>query len=177
MTAMDAVREAIASGVRFGLDGGQWPLIRAGRHRGGPRFRARKKPPSVAYLEGWRDVLSPEVRARLLASMDAGRLVVVCGAGLSMAPPSNLPSARRVAEMCFDEYALTADPHCNPALRENLESLAEHFAALNTLKTVFIEHLVPWPAFVCPPNPGHAAIADFLITRAAVAGLSSNYDY
>ena len=108
--------------------------------------------------------------------MDAGRLVVVCGAGLSMASPSNLPSARRVAEMCFDKYALAADPHCDPALRQNLESLAEHFAALTTLKTMFIEHLVPWLAFVRPPNPGHAAIADFLITRAAVAGLSSNYD-
>jgi hypothetical protein len=120
--------------------------------------------------------LSPEVRARLLASMDAGRLVVVCGAGLSMAPPSNLPSARRVAEMCFDKYASTADPQCDPALRENLEALAEHFATLNTLKTVFIEHLVPWPDFARPSNPGHAAIADFLITRAAVAGLSSNYD-
>jgi hypothetical protein len=120
--------------------------------------------------------VSPEVRAHLLASMDAGRLVVVCGAGLSMAAPSNLPSARRVAEMCFDEYALTADPNCNLALRKNLEALAEHFVALNTLKTIFIEHLVPWQAFVRPSNRGHAAIADFLITRAAVAGLSSNYD-
>ena len=108
--------------------------------------------------------------------MDAGRLVVVCGAGLSMAPPSNLPSAGRVAEMCFDKYALTADPDCDPALRQNLQALAEHFAARNTLKTVFIQNLVPWPDFVRPPNPGHAAIADFLITRAAVASLSSNYD-
>lgn len=108
--------------------------------------------------------------------MDAGRLVVICGAGLSMAPPSNLPSARRVAEMCFETYRLTVDPHCNPALRENLEALAEHFVGLNTLKATFIERLVPWPEFVKPPNPGHAAIADFLITKLAAAGLSSNYD-
>jgi hypothetical protein len=93
-----------------------------------------------------------------------------------MAPPSNLPSARRIAELCFDAYCLTADPDCDPALRHNLEGLAEHFAALNTLKTYFIEHLVPWSAFARPSNPGHAAIADFLVTRAAVAGLSSNYD-
>ena len=98
-------------------------------------------------------MLAPEEKARLLASMDAGRLVVVCGAGLSMAPPSSLPSARRVAEICFDAYCQTADPHCDPALRENLEALAEHFAALNTLTTMFIEHLVPWPAFVRPSNP------------------------
>ena len=108
--------------------------------------------------------------------MDAGRLVVLCGAGLSMAPPSNLPSARRVAELCFDAYQVRVNPFIDPALRQNLEALAEHFVALNTLKTQFIENLVPWSEFVRKPNPGHAAIADFLITKIVVAGLSSNYD-
>lgn len=120
--------------------------------------------------------MTPETITRLLASMNAGRLLVVCGAGLSMAPPSSLPSAWRVAEQCFDKYRLEADPNCDLALRNNLEALAEHFAGLNTLQSVFIEHLVPWSAFVRPSNNGHAAIADFLITRAAVAGISSNYD-
>lgn len=108
--------------------------------------------------------------------MDAGRLVVVCGAGLSMAPPSSLPSARRLAEMCFDHYRLTADPNCDLALRGDLEAFAEHFVGLNTLKPVFIDRLVPWIAFTRPYNAGHSAIADFLITRAFVAGLSTNYD-
>lgn len=120
--------------------------------------------------------MTPADRARLLASMSAGRLVILCGAGLSMAPPSSLPSAWRVAEMCFDEYRLTVDPLIDPALRNNLEALAEHFAGLKTLRAVFIEHLVPWNEFVRPPNPGHAAVADFLITKIVVAGLSSNYD-
>lgn len=120
--------------------------------------------------------LTPETITRLLASMNAGRLLVVCGAGLSMAPPSSLPSAREVAERCFDKYRLESDPTCNLVLRNNLEVLAEHFASLSTLQSVFIEHLVPWPAFVRPSNTGHAAIADFLITRAAVAGISSNCD-
>jgi hypothetical protein len=120
--------------------------------------------------------LTPQTIARLLASMNAGRLLVVCGAGLSMAPPSSLPSARTVAERCFDKYRLESDPTCDLVLRDNLEALAEHFAGLSTLQSVFIEHLVPWPAFVRPSNTGHAAIADFLITRAAVAGISSNYD-
>ncbi|UVK46685.1 SIR2 family protein [Mesorhizobium sp. AR07] len=93
-----------------------------------------------------------------------------------MTPPSNLPSARRVAEMCFDEYRLTADPNCDIALRENLEGLAEHFVGMNTLESVFIERIVPWKAFTRPSNPGHAAIADFLITRAFTAGISTNYD-
>ncbi len=120
--------------------------------------------------------MSPEIITRLLASMNAGRLLVVCGAGLSMAPPSSLPSALTVAKRCFEKYRLESDPNCDPALRDNLEALAEHFAGLDTLQSVFIEHLVPWNAFMRQPNTGHAAIADFLITRAAVAGISSNYD-
>lgn len=36
------------------------------------------------------------IRTSLLSSMAAGRLVVLCGAGLSMAPPSGLPSALKL---------------------------------------------------------------------------------
>ncbi len=121
--------------------------------------------------------MTSEVKERLLASMDAGRLVVLCGAGLSMAPPSSLPSARRVAEMCFDAYKVRVNPLMDPALRLNLEALAEYFVGLNTLKVQFIENIVPWGEFERKPNPGHAAIADFLITKAVVASLSSNYDH
>jgi hypothetical protein len=114
--------------------------------------------------------------ARLLGSMEAGRLVVLCGAGLSMAPPSSLPSAWQVAAACYDKYVTSIDPSCPSALRGNLEELAEIFAEANTLRTVFIPALVPWDDFVRPPNPGHAALADFLITRAAAGALSGNYD-
>ena len=93
-----------------------------------------------------------------------------------MAAPSRLPSAKSVAERCFDKYQLESDPDCDAALREDLETLAEHFVKLNTLQSVFIESLVPWSDFTRPSNSGHAAVADFLITRAAVAGISSNYD-
>lgn len=128
----------------------------------------------IYILEGV--LLNAAVKAQLLASIEAGRLVLVCGAGLSMAPPSSLPSAKVLAEACFDSYVLRVNPHCNPALRGDLEGLAEHFAQLNTLGTVFIESIVPWKDFVRPPNPGHAAIADFLITGAAASALSTNYD-
>lgn len=111
-----------------------------------------------------------------MGSMHAGRLVLICGAGLSMAPPSSLPSARRIAELCFDDYQLNVDPNLDLALRGNLEALAEHFADLHSLKSLFIERLVPWKEFERQPNSGHAAIADFLITRAAAAGLSGNFD-
>ena len=108
--------------------------------------------------------------------MHAGRLVVVCGAGLSMAPPSSLPAAWRVAEASFDKYRLETDPACDQAMRHDLEAFAQHFVGLHTLQSVFIESLVPWQLFVKPPNPGHAAVADFLVTRAAAAALSANYD-
>lgn len=108
--------------------------------------------------------------------MHAGRLVLVCGAGLSMAAPSSLPAAWRVAEASFDKYVAETDPACNPAMRHDLEAFAQHFANLNTLESVFIESLVPWPTFVRPPNAGHAAVADFLVTRAVSAALSANYD-
>ena len=121
--------------------------------------------------------MTPEVKERLLASMYAERLVVVCGAGLSMAPPSNLPSARTVAAESFDQYRLTIKPDCDPTLRGDLEALTKYFADLDILKTVFIDKIVPWKDFVLSqPNVGHAAVADFLIVRAAVAGLSGNYD-
>jgi len=103
--------------------------------------------------------------------------MVVCGAGLSMAPPSNLPSARAVSEICFDKYIVAIDPACDPALRQNLETFAEHFVPLGTLKSIFIRALVPWNLFTGHPNLGHTAIADFLLTGTAVAALSANYDF
>ena len=93
-----------------------------------------------------------------------------------MAAPSSLPSAQNIAERCFDKYQLESDPNFNIALRSNLEALAEHFVQRNTFKSVFIECLVPWRDFVRPHNAGHAAVADFLIIRAAIAGISGNYD-
>jgi hypothetical protein len=108
--------------------------------------------------------------------MHAGRLVIVCGAGLSMAPPSNLPAAWSVAEKSFDKYRLETDPACDPAMRHNLEAFAQYFVHRHTLQSVFIEALVPWTEFVRQPNPGHAAVADFLVTKGIAAALSANYD-
>jgi SIR2-like domain len=136
----------------------------------------RLSPSVVSRVSSGCQPLDAEREARLLGSIEAGRLIIVCGAGLSMAAPSNLPSARSVAEACFDAYVLGIDPDCPPALRSNLEALAEHFVPIGTLKTIFIRKLVPWTRFLRPSNRGHVAIADFLLTGAAVAALSSNYD-
>jgi hypothetical protein len=47
-----------------------------------------------------------------------------------MAAPSNLPSARAVAERCFDKYRLESDPNCDLVLRSDLEALAEYFVGI-----------------------------------------------
>lgn len=93
-----------------------------------------------------------------------------------MAPPSSLPAAWKVAEDCFENYRLNIDPDADLALRHDLEALAQTFVDADTLETVFIERLVPWNKFVRQPNPGHAAVADLLATKAAIAALSANYD-
>jgi hypothetical protein len=60
------------------------------------------------------------------------------------------------------------------SFRSNVDLLAGHFHAGSAFK-VFLS-LVPWNDLVGPPNKGHAAIADLLITRAAHAALSANFD-
>jgi hypothetical protein len=113
---------------------------------------------------------------RLLASIGAQRLAVVCGAGLSMGKPSSAPSAKEVAQIAFDKHVLSTGAALGAPLRDDLEKLADHFYDDHTLESVFIANLVPWERFVRPPNAGHVALADFLWTGAAAAVLSSNYD-
>ena len=60
-------------------------------------------------------------------TLHAARLVIVCGAGLSMTPLSNIPSARAVAEKSFDDYQLVIDPYCDSGLRGDIEAFAEYF--------------------------------------------------
>ena len=111
---------------------------------------------------------------QLLTAMRGENLIALLGAGLSMAPPSNLPNAKTVANICYDKRvpleALT------PALRDDIEGLAGHFYENHTFKEVFIDELVPWNELVGRSNPGHDAIGDFLVARALRAALSTNFD-
>ena len=117
--------------------------------------------------------LDPDTLRGLLGSIEAGRLVLLCGAGLSIPPPSNLMSAVRVAQACYDKYKPIAV--LPTALRNDVDSLAGYFYGRGELQTVFLS-LVPWNDLVGEPNSGHAAIADFLICGAAAAALSANFD-
>ena len=48
--------------------------------------------------------MTDEVATRLLEAIAANRLIILSGAGLSMADPSNVPSAANVAQRCAEAY-------------------------------------------------------------------------
>jgi hypothetical protein len=119
-------------------------------------------------------ILSEATRLRLLSAIEGDTLVFLCGAGLSIPAPSNLLSAKNVAAKCYDKWfpieALSA------TLRDDIDLLAAHFHAARASWDVFIRRLIPWNDLVGFPNNGHAAIADLLVSRAAYAALSANFD-
>ena len=113
-------------------------------------------------------------RTRLLGSIEANRLVLLCGAGLSIPEPSYLMSAVQVSRTCYDKYLPTMEL---PApMRDNVEQLAEHFYNSGEFESVFLGTLVPWNDLVGQPNNGHAAVADFLVCKAVEGALSANFD-
>jgi hypothetical protein len=83
-------------------------------------------------------------------------------------------SAAHVSQTCYDRYKPIAV--LPPALRDNIDLLAGHFHGTGEFESVFIGRLVPWNELVGEPNAGHAAVADFLISGAANAALSANFD-
>jgi hypothetical protein len=106
-------------------------------------------------------------------SLDAGNLVILAGAGLSIPAPSRLMSAVRVAEHCYDQYLPIQQLPAH--MRGDIDALAGHFFGQNAF-AYFIDRLVPWDALAGEPNAGHAAIGDFLLTSASYAVLSANFD-
>ena len=110
-----------------------------------------------------------------LAAVIQNRLAVICGAGLSMAEPSNIPSANTIAQTAKRKYddifGATA-----PALSENIEEQAEHFYQNGQLESMYLTNLVDNDTFSAPPNAGHYAIADMLLTKSITFALSTNVD-
>src|SRR5258708_961803 len=110
----------------------------------------------------------------LLGSIEANNLALLCGAGLSIPSPSSLLSALAVAQACYDRYRPI---HELPApLRDDIAGLAGHFYTSGEFQTVFLRRLVPWNELVGEPNPGHHAVGDLLVSRAAAVALSTNVD-
>jgi hypothetical protein len=117
-------------------------------------------------------ILSARLKTRLLGSIETNSLVFLCGAGLSMAPPTSLPSAVSVSRHCYDKWVPIE--LLDPALRDDVDKLAAHFHTAGEFEK-FIK-IVPWNELVGQPNKGHAAISDLLVCRGAHAALSANFD-
>ncbi len=118
--------------------------------------------------------ISPLILQRLLDSIEGRNLVLLCGAGLSTPDPSRLMSAEAVARRVYDEYHATQV--LPAALRNDIDKLAGHFLANHQFEPLFINRLVPWDDLAGEPNDGHAAVGDFLLSRAARAALTANFD-
>jgi hypothetical protein len=116
------------------------------------------------------------VAQKLLESIQLNRLVMICGAGLSISPPSSLPSASNLAVQCSSIYDSLALPDpLPPNVREDLGQLTE-FLFQKGEQNFFVRKLVNWAPFRGTPNRGHLAFADFLTCSAAEIGITTNYD-
>jgi len=114
--------------------------------------------------------------AEALTSLLSDRLAVLAGAGLSMAPPSLLPSAATLAARAKATYdAIYVPPRAPLAI--SIEDQAEFFFAKGQLGTVYLQTLIDRDAFAGPPNEGHYAIADLLLVRALQTVATTNIDF
>jgi NAD-dependent SIR2 family protein deacetylase len=113
--------------------------------------------------------------AQLVASIQQGKLVIFCGAGLSMGLPSTVPSAGVLTGQIIADYNLRGLPALPPAATVNLETLSEHLFA-NGYQTLFVRDLVRWRPFKRDPNAGHQAVADFLTSSAVRFAVTTNFD-
>ncbi len=102
------------------------------------------------------------------------RLVLIAGAGLSMAAPSNLPNAAKIAQDAKTEYdARYSGIH--PPLPLGIEDQAEMFFAAGELG-VYLKEYVDQDVFAARPNAGHVAVADLLLSHGLQAAVTTNVD-
>lgn len=120
--------------------------------------------------------MTDDLAATLLSAIETDRLVVLCGAGLSMAPPTSLPSAWRLSNSCAGQYAAITGIDLPADIRDDLEKLAEHFKSRNELQSLLIQKLISWDVFKKNPNAGHQALGDFLVSGIIELVVSTNYD-
>ena len=105
----------------------------------------------------------------------AQRLALLCGAGLSMAAPSSLPSAAALAWTAKQKYDATYGAERDP-LPDSIDAQAEFFFQRNELATVYLRTYIDGDAFAAEPNRGHFAAADLLLTGAITTAVSTNVD-
>lgn len=110
--------------------------------------------------------------SNLIHAIEEDRLVILCGAGLSMAAPSCLPSAARLSHRVYDACIAAGET----GVTNNIEEQALHFLNAGRFPQYFIGRLIPKDSFSGPPNLGHYTIADFLLCRAVASTVSANVD-
>ncbi len=110
-----------------------------------------------------------------LDSLLNDRLALLAGAGLSMAPPSSLPSATDLAATAKQKYDATFGAS-RPPLPVRVEDQAEFFFQRGELETVYFNKYIDWHAFAGVPNCGHEAVADLLLVRAIQTAITTNVD-
>jgi hypothetical protein len=127
--------------------------------------------------DAWEPVEMDAAMRTLISSIDNQRLVLLCGAGLSMGEPSSLPSADALVEKLEQKYQRLHGESLIDEVGNNIEEIA-NWALDNAPKFQnFFLHTINSDAFFQSSNPGHETVADFLIARIAEAGLSTNVDY
>ncbi|WP_340313582.1 SIR2 family protein [Rhizorhabdus argentea] len=105
----------------------------------------------------------------------ADRLALLCGAGLSMAAPSSVPSAAALAWKAKQKYDATHGA-ARPPLADSIDDQAEFFFQRGELADVYLRTYVDHDAFAGEPNDGHFATADLLLTGAIGTAISTNVD-
>jgi hypothetical protein len=113
--------------------------------------------------------------AATLDSLLNDRLALLAGAGLSMAPPSSLPSAAALAASAKHKYDATYGA-TRPPLAAFVEDQAQFFFQRGELATVYFRTLIDQNAFAGQPNSGHYATADLLLVRAIQTAVTTNVD-
>jgi hypothetical protein len=108
-----------------------------------------------------------------LRSLVFDRLAILAGAGLSMAPPSNLPSALQIGRAARERYAALFGP---PPFSDDIAEQADYFFENNELGTVFLRKLIPRDEFAGHYNSGHTAVADLILIGALRAAVTTNID-
>jgi hypothetical protein len=92
-----------------------------------------------------------------------------------MAAPSNLPSAAALAAVAKRRYDSMHGASRAPLATEIGEQ-AEYFFQRGELGTVYLRTLIEPHVFAGPPNLGHTAVADLLLTGALQVAVSTNVD-
>lgn len=112
---------------------------------------------------------------KAIDALFADRLALLCGAGLSMAKPSQVPSAAVLALKAQQSWAAKFGTS-RPPLPDKIDDQAELFFQNGELVDVYLRSYIDHDAFAVEPNGGHFAVADLLLTGAIGTAVSTNVD-